>query len=191
MKPCDKKALRRAVRQAFPGAEERARQSDSICGHALGWEGYRKAGVIGGYMPMNHEADVTEILRHALESGKALALPRCGKPPEMTFHRVNSLDELVGGAYGLLEPNANASAIAPEEMDLLLVPLEAVDRQGMRLGKGGGYYDCLLRGRSLCSLGVAMNHQLVEQVPTDEWDQPLSAVVTARGVVSFDTERNV
>lgn len=185
MKPCDKKALRKAVRQAFPGEAERARQSESICCHVLAWEGYRAAKVIGGYMPMRHEADITAVLRDALNSGKILALPRCGKPPQMTFHRVECLADLTAGAYGLMEPGGDAPVILPGEIDLLLVPLEAVDSRGVRLGKGGGYYDCLLRQGKISTLGVAMAHQIVDELPEDEWDQPLQAVATAQGVVSF------
>jgi len=191
MKPCDKKSLRKAIRQAFPGEAERARQSERICGHVLAWEVYQAAKVVGGYMPMRHEADITPVLADVLASGKTLALPRCGRPPEMTFHRVENLADLNAGAYGLLESREDAPVVAPEEIDLLLVPLEAVDSRGARLGKGGGYYDCLLRQGNISTLGVAMAHQLVEELPEDEWDQPLRAVVTAWGVTSFDMERNV
>ena len=191
MKPCDKKALRRAIRQAFPGDAERMRQSECICGHVLAWGDYQKAGMIGGYMPMGHEADITGILLDALKCGKNLALPRCGTPPAMTFHRVNSLDELVPGAYGLMEPKADAPLVSPAEVDLLLVPLEAVDSHGMRLGKGGGYYDRLLSEYEINTLGVALEHQVVQALDTDAWDRPLKAAVTCRGVECFELERTV
>lgn len=185
MPPNDKKSIRRAVRQTFPGEKARGAQSAALCAHVLRWEKYRQAQVIGGYMPMAHEADVTPILLDALASGKTLALPRCAAPPEMTFHRVASLTDLVRGAYGLLEPTEEALIIPPEEIDLLLTPLEAVDRQGMRLGKGGGYYDCLLAKTEIFTLGIALDHQWLDNLPTDPWDRPLRAAAGSGGIVSF------
>lgn len=181
----DKKAVRKAVRSAFPGLAARDEQSATICRHVLAWDAYRSARVIGGYMPMAHEADVTTILLDAMANGKTLALPRCGKPPEMTFHRVRSLDELVQGAYGLLEPAADAPVVPAETLDLLLTPLEAVAHHGARLGKGGGYYDCLLSRSHAFALGIALDHQWVEALAADEWDQSLDACAGTQGIVMF------
>lgn len=178
----DKRALRKAVRLAFPGKEARDAQSAAICRHVLANDAYRRAAVVGGYMPMAHEADVTPILLDALAGGKVLALPRCARPPEMTFHRVQSLQELIPGAYGLPEPSADAPVIPTGEIELLLVPLEAIDRRGMRLGKGGGYYDRLLEDAGPVTLGMALAWQWVEQVPADSWDKALQGAADAEGI---------
>ena len=180
----DKKALRRLVRTRFDAASRNV-QSERICSHVLAWEVYRRAKVIGGYMPMGHEADVTPILWDALTQGKTLALPRCGCAPEMTFHRVGALEELACGAYGLKEPAPSAPLVAPEEIDLLLTPLEAIDRQGMRLGKGGGYYDRLLGLCPVPALGIALSWQWVEEVPAQPWDRPLTAAADEEGIHLF------
>ena len=184
MPASDKTLLRRKVRALYD-AHLRDAESALICRHLLDWEGYRRARVIGGYMPMKHEADITPVLEDVLASSKVLALPLCGKPPEMSFRRVDSLDQLRTGAYGLLEPMEDAPVIAPEEIDLLLTPLEASDHRGMRLGKGGGYYDRLLTEHALCSVGIVLSWQWVEEVPAQAWDQPLRAAADCRGVRWF------
>ena len=184
MPASEKAALRRRIRSCFDAAERDA-QSAALCRHVLAWEGYRQAKVIGGYIPMKHEADITPVLRNALACGKALALPRCGAAPEMTFHRVTSLEELIPGAYGLLEPMADAPQVEPEEIDLLLTPLEALDRRGMRLGKGGGYYDRWLERCSAVTLGAVLSWQWAEQLPADGWDKPLQAAADAEGIHVF------
>ena len=71
---------------------------------------------------------------------------------------------------------------ALEEAQLILTPLEAVDGRGCRLGKGGGYYDRALRTRKGVALGVALCYQVVERVPTTDWDEPLDGWVTAREI---------
>lgn len=185
MPATNKQELRRQVRSLFPGEKEREAQSSALCRHVLAWDAYASARVVGGYMPMAHEADVTAILLDALARGKVLALPRCGKPPEMTFHRVSSLEELVSGAYGLKEPSADAPVIAPEEIDLLLVPLEALAPNGLRLGKGGGYYDRFLLEYRGVSLGAALRHQWLATLTGETWDQPLQAAADEEGIHLF------
>lgn len=185
----NKKDIRRAVRGAFPGQAERSRQSGLICAGVLAWERYRQARVVAGYIPMPHEADITPVLLDALACGKTLVLPRCGKPPEMRFHLVRSLEELKPGAFGLPEPAANAPEVLPENIDLLLTPLEAVDCRGMRLGKGGGYYDKALEKTELFALGIALEHQWVQQLPHDAWDRPVNAVADPSGIHLFRWDR--
>ena len=166
----DKAALRRELRARFAGEAARAEESRLICGHILQSDMYRQARVVGGYMPLRHEADVTEVLLDALSSGKTLALPLCGKPPHMTLRQVSSLEELLPGAYGIPEPAEDSEIIPADALDLLLVPLEGIGPDGMRLGKGGGYYDCLL------------SWQRAERIPAQAWDRPLRACATCEGV---------
>lgn len=185
MPASEKREIRRAVRRLFPGQKAREQESRELCRQVIMWKAYDSAGVIGGYVPMAHEADVTAVLLDALALGKVLALPRCGEPPEMTFHRVNSLEELVPGAYGLLEPPTDAPVLHPAEIDLLLTPLEALNREGARLGKGGGYYDRFLERFHGIALGVALSHQWVEALPAEPWDRPLNAAVDKDGIYMF------
>lgn len=179
-----KAAIRRAVRASFDEAK-RQQESRLICQHVLAWEPYQRAQVVGGYMPMKHEADILPVLQHALESGKTLVLPRCGQAPQMTFHQVKHLDELVRGSFGLLEPSEDAPLVAPETIGLLLTPLEGITRDGLRLGKGGGYYDCLLARQKIATLGIALSWQWVAELPRDAWDQPLHAAADWQGIHLF------
>ena len=185
MSPTDKQALRRAVRARFPGVEERSRESDLICRHVRAWPVWQRANVVAGYVPMGHEADITPLLTDALASGKTLLLPRVEGDSVMTLRRVSRLDELVPGRWGIPEPAEEAAMVDVSAAQLLLVPLEAIDRSGMRLGKGGGFYDALLQGCEAVTLGIALSWQRVERVPRDPWDQPLSAVADRNGIECF------
>ena len=177
-----KHKLRSWLRTQYKGADVRAKESALLCDHILRSQLFQNANVIGGYMPLQREADVTAIMEAALQQGKTLVLPVCQKPPIMTMRVVTSLRELRSGAYGIMEPPEHAPSISPCEIDLLLVPLEGVDRNGYRLGKGGGYYDHLLAQADIQTVGCAMSWQWTAFVPRDPWDKKLCAVADHTGI---------
>lgn len=185
MTAVSKRDMRATIRAAFQGAEARERESLALCRHLLESPLYKSAWVIGAYMPLPREADVTPVLQSALMDGKSLALPLCSEPPRMTLRKVSSMAELHKGAYGILEPAADTPVIPVDEVDLLLVPLEGVDRDGFRLGKGGGYYDCLLAQSDVMTIGCALSWQWVEKVPREPWDKPLRACADHEGIHYF------
>ena len=186
MTAMNKRQLRAHLRSLHEGRSVRDVQSQEMCRHILGSDMYKNARVIGGYVPLAHEADITSVLQDALEKGKMLALPLCRESSLMTMHRVAALDELVPGRYGISSPQDDAAIIPIEDIDLLLVPLEGIDNAGFRLGKGGGYYDRLLAGANITTLGCALTWQWVTLVPRDSWDHPLSACADAHGIHAFE-----
>lgn len=188
MTAMNKREWRALLRSRHEGADARDAQSALLCQHILNSDEYKAAHVIGGYMPLPREADVLPVLRDALAQGKTLALPLCGQPPRMTLRRVNTLETLIPGAYGILEPRSDTEMIPVEQVDLLLVPLEGIDQDGYRLGKGGGYYDCLLAGAKIKTIGCALTWQWADHLPQDRWDQPLYACADKVGLHYFETE---
>lgn len=181
----NKRELRRELRALYEGQAARDAQSADICTHVLNSPAYEAASVVGGYMPLPREADITPVLLDALRRGKTLVLPLCGAAPHMTLRRVASLTDLVPGAYGIPEPSGDAPVVPVEQVDLLLVPLEGIDGEGFRLGKGGGYYDCLLPSARGVTMGCALSWQWTERVPREDWDVPLLACADATGIRWF------
>ena len=72
----EKSLLRQQLRARHPGREVRDRESVLMCGHILASDLYRNARIIGGYMPLAREADVTPVLTDVLHTGRTLALPQ-------------------------------------------------------------------------------------------------------------------
>ena len=92
---------------------------------------------------------------------------------------------------GVFEPTSNRPMGEPST---LLVPLLAFDKQGYRLGYGGGYYDRTLKvlrsrannkNQKLEVIGVCYAGQIVERVPHDEFDQRIDWVITEEGLIRF------
>lgn len=178
----EKAALRHALRALYPGDAARADESALLCRHLLHWPPFLQAQVVAGYVPLPHEVDVTPILQAVLSSGRVLALPRCCKGGSMAFYRVDCLEQLIPGAFGIPEPPPDAQPILPEALSLILVPLEGVDAQGYRLGKGGGYYDRYLIECSALRVGVAFTWQEIPCLPHEAWDIPLHALADCNGI---------
>ncbi|MGM9859661.1 MAG: 5-formyltetrahydrofolate cyclo-ligase [Muribaculaceae bacterium] len=83
---------------------------------------------------------------------------------------------LFHGAYNIVEPTGDA-LVDVADIDLIIVPGVAFDRAGNRLGRGKGFYDRLLRNSRAVKVGVAYKCQIVESIPTDEFDIPMDIIV--------------
>lgn len=188
MREMEKAALRKQVRALWQGKERRDWESERLCAHVLAWPAYERASCVAAYVPLAREADVTPVLADCLKRGKTLLLPRVERAGQMTLRRVSAWPQLRTGAFGLLEPGEETETVPPEMVELMLVPLEAVDGRGVRLGKGGGYYDRMLAACRAVTLGAALSWQRVARVPEEEWDQPLQAVADWEGIHLFAQE---
>ena len=84
---------------------------------------------------------------------------------------------MVKNQFGIWEPKLNVQNVLPlNELDILFTPLVAFDKQGNRLGMGGGFYDRTLQNwqaQSFIPVGLAHQCQQVESLPIEHWDVPL------------------
>ena len=95
---------------------------------------------------------------------------------------VKSLSELKPAVLGIPAPPDASPAIAPQDLDLIIVPALAFDADGYRLGYGGGYYDRFLRGVSAFTIGLARERLFVEKLPRELHDVAVKCVVTEKEV---------
>jgi len=131
------------------------------------------------------EVDLTPWITEHLSAGGRIALPRVGFGGQMTFHDHRLEIPLEPNRFGILEPSAASPHLSPSDIQAVLVPLVAFDRDGHRLGMGGGYYDRFLPnlGGQVPIIGVAFACQLsAHPLPSESWDVPLHCAVTEQGV---------
>lgn len=140
----------------------------------------RQGAVIGLYHAANGEAPTMGYARYFQESGHTLALPRFAErdaPMEFaTFTDPFEESDLVSGAFGMMQPCADAPMLVPE---VLFIPLVGFTADGERLGQGGGHYDrYLAQHPEALRIGLAWDVQLCDELPSEPHDIPLHAVVT-------------
>jgi 5-formyltetrahydrofolate cyclo-ligase len=184
----EKKAFRRefAARRKAISPDERQRFDAAICENICNMEIFRNAENIAAFIPFGAEPDLTRIFR-----GKRLFLPRFAAHSGV-YEMVAVEDlkrDLLPGKYGIPEPLPSLPAADMEFLSsqvLFLVPAVACDRNGCRLGRGGGYYDRLLAGVKTPPVAVIYSCQLSETaLPGAEHDTPVRWVVTEREVVDI------
>ena len=188
----EKKALRTDIRQTERTLDPayKAESSEAICRCVLALEEYRAAGTVFAFAGTVHEIDTSLLLKETLAAGKTLVLPRCAEGHALDLCVVTSMDELVPGMYGILEPKADCALVTPADIDFAVVPCLSFDRRGRRLGQGGGYYDRFLAafgardsGRRPLLVGLCYAFQVVDALPSQDWDRPVDCLCTEEGLV--------
>ncbi len=182
-----KRALRSELiaRRARLSPEERAARSQAIADRIDEVAAFRDAKVVGLYAALGTEVDPAEIARRAIARGVRVAYPRAGHDRLLAFAVCTPAD-LVRGPLGAAEPPARAHALDPRELDCIVMPGVAFSEDGLRLGRGGGYYDATLRALPrVARVGLAFDVQLVPTLPCEPHDAPMDAVVTDARVLSF------
>lgn len=180
------------------GAVERDRQAAAMAGHLLHWLGeHAPRKTLTCFLSYGAEPPTGELLQALDAAGYTVYVPVCEPQRQLSWVRwfpgvamgrssVAPIDEPLGERFG-------ASLMG--EVDVVLVPAQAVDGRGERLGQGGGYYDRFIAATSALAaagtiehapklLSMVFEHELMEagSFPVQEFDQPVDAVLTAAGV---------
>jgi len=143
--------------------------------------------IIAGFWPKEGEFDTKPLLEIAHERNYICVLPVVQKGTrELAFARWEKGRALRKGAYGVMEPAGDEFLIP----DIILIPLLAFDRDGHRLGYGGGYYDAtlaVLRAKKpILTVGVGYDMQEIAlNLPVENHDQKLDWIITPQGARPF------
>lgn len=143
----------------------------------------RTPGIVSGFIPYQSEITTIPLLNALRRGGWRTAMPVViaqGLP--LLFRAWAPGEALVPGVWGIPMPPETAPEVLP---DVLLVPLLAFDREGYRLGYGGGFYDRTLadarKSRHVTAVGVAFDEQRLDAVPHVDYDEPLDWLLTPSG----------
>nr|WP_269802759.1 5-formyltetrahydrofolate cyclo-ligase [Actinocorallia populi] len=181
-----KPSLRTHIRQARQEMTDtdRAGASSAIRDVLLSLPELEMASSIAAYASKGNEPGTRSLLFALWKRGSYVLLPRLLPDCDLDWASYEGPDSLVESPRGLLEPTEPPRGIAAiKAADVVLVPALAVDRQGNRLGQGGGSYDRVLARVSpaILTIGVVYDTEFVPELPAEPHDRPVRAVVTPSG----------
>lgn len=158
----------------------RAAHSAAIVRRLLQLPQVRHATRVMGYLPMQDELDTRPFLSALIEQGQEVYVPRTIiAERRLEPVRLRDVEHVCIGAYGIAEPAGNDVCL-PQQLDFILVPARAFDRNGNRLGRGAGFYDrfMAIEGFTAVRCGAAFSCQLMPAVPHGDHDLPVHILVT-------------
>ena len=176
----DKKTLRAAIRQQKRAMteEEIVTKSQKLCELLMETDLYKNAKTFYGYLPYNQEVRTTPMLEQALREGKRIAVPKC-YGAEMNFIYLDDLTKVEKGYANIPEPIEDGP-IANDPTALVLMPGMAFDREGHRIGYGGGFYDKFLAQEpNHPTVALCYDFQMLPHLEPDEYDIPVDLVLWA------------
>lgn len=181
----DKQALRKAMRdmRRALSPDAQAQAARDAAARLAGFASYTRADSVMAYMACRGELSLGPVIGDLLARGKTLLLPRCDAPGVITARRIERLEQLVPGAYGLMEPGEDSEVFPPESIDLVFVPGTAFDRHGGRLGQGGGYYDRFLEKTNAVRVGVCHGFAVIGRAPQEAHDQKMDCILTPQVLI--------
>jgi len=170
-----------------------ALQSDKMAEQLYHWRFYQRAKIIMLFLSMPDEPQMVNIIEHAWRQGKTVCVPHMRKQfGVMDAARIDSMDGLLRGRLNLMVPDpTQLNLVDPELIDLIVVPAVAYDDKGNRLGMGAGYYDRFIpHAPKAILIGAIWSSQIVDQVPTGQYDQSVHYLLTEDAIIDCDTGKN-
>ena len=187
----DKQYQRREAYDARNAQPDKEKLSQIICNEFMDQSAYAEAHTVMWYVHCRSEVRTLNALTSELSGNKRIVIPYCTTDTEgqkkLGLWLLKNISELMPGTWGILEPpktrwGEQGREISPIDLDLIMVPGVAFDRQGGRIGNGAGYYDRLFdKVRSDTQLtAVCYESQLFEKVVMEEYDVYMDALITEK-----------
>ena len=132
------------------------------------------------FVPTRHEPEISPLISEALAARKIVALPRhVPDTGQYTARRIRDpVADLVPGRFGILEPRSDCPIHPLNELDFALIPGIGFALDGIRLGRGRGYFDRLLAAVPGFKCGVAFDCQVAFELPMEPHDIRLDCILT-------------
>lgn len=185
-KPALRSALKATLAAITP--HDHTEFSQQLADHLLASDLYQSATTILAYAALPTEISLDPFITQALVNGKNICIPTIDwQSKSMKPAQIRNLDtDLEIGRYGVRTPNERCPLVEPNDIDLILIPGLAFDREFNRLGRGAGFYDRMIDSLSAPRsplVGVCFSAQIVEKIPTEPHDHPMDRVITQIGIV--------
>jgi len=161
--------------------EERLKKDKIIKEKLLSLEEFKQAKTAAFYISFGGEVDTAALIDEATAAGKRIVVPVMVKDNLELREIKNRMTGLIQGPYGIEQPAVDGSKPFPKDkLDVIIVPGIAFTKDGLRLGRGKGFYDRFLKTllRRVKKIGLAYDLQIVRDLPVTKDDFPMDIVIT-------------
>lgn len=177
-----KQALRDEMRRRLAELDDDRRrlEADRVRQRLEALPVVREADAFLVYASVDDEVPTLDLIEDLLDAGREVCVPRV-VGDSLDAVPVGGVDELSPGAFGVPEP-PEGRPFDPRLLEVAVVPGLAFDRDGNRLGRGGGHFDRFLSDFHPPAVGLGFECQVVDEVPIEDHDVPVDLVVHAFGI---------
>lgn len=185
----EKKQLRGEVRRQLSAMEPQTLEAgdEALFEKFLAMPQVQKANTIFAFWGIaGKEPDTKKLIAKLVAQGKKIGLPRMLPEHQMEVRLYDPEKPLVPVGFGISEPGLDCPILEKKDIDLILVPAVCYDRQGYRLGFGGGYYDRWLEHFEGFRVGLCRQAVLQDKVPTEPHDSRVDVLITEEETFCFE-----
>lgn len=178
------------ARQRAQLSEESIRTKSGVIAQKLGQlEEFQASRNLLFFLSLPKEVQTDEMIQMALDLGKRVYVPLVDADRRrLNISELPGLDiEFEEKRFGIREPGApHLKMASPRDLDFVLVPGLAFDRQGGRIGYGAGYYDKFLKEVQdhVFRVGVAFDFQALDAIPQTDLDVPVQKILTENSLIT-------
>lgn len=160
-------------------------KSEKIMSTLFSLEAFKEAKMIMYYVDMRDEVITKEAIAKTLALGKRVVVPKVKEARHLMVIEIDSLGDLAAGGFGILEPVKDIKT-DPQNIDFVVVPGVAFDKERWRLGYGGGFYDNFLPKLrpDVKKVAVCYEMQVIDCVPTEPHDIEVDMILTEENTYS-------
>lgn len=164
-------------------SKERVLKSQKIKEKLFRDKDFQAAKTIMFYVSKNYEVNTWSMIQDAIGLGKKVVIPATDtKEKKLIVSEIKDLStQLYKGAFGIYEPKKEyIGTMAVNNIDIIIIPGIAFDKEGNRIGHGGGYFDRFLKTvpRNILTIGLAFKCQILKSIETLPWDIPVARLIT-------------
>ncbi|MBR3768233.1 MAG: 5-formyltetrahydrofolate cyclo-ligase [Clostridia bacterium] len=180
----EKKSLRKEIRARAEllSYEYKSCASKEIQKRLIESSAFKTADKIFIYVATEKEPDTSLIISEALKCGKKVFVPKCIDKGIMIPVKIDEETKFSEGFMGIREPLIYNKNLPVPDIDLAVIPCVSANKNGNRLGHGGGFYDIFLSENKMTKICLCFNELLHDDIPTDEKDIQMDTVITEKEV---------
>jgi len=145
---------------------------------------YTYARCIALFIPFSDEPDIWPVISDAWKRKKIVITPRI-EGEKLVFRKTADEGDLEIGLHNVHQPKRTCPSVPRSSVDTYVIPGQAFDRKGNRLGRGQGYYDRYLKKVRKPVIGLCYGFRLVDDLPCDSRDRKVDGIITEGGYIDL------